>query len=305
LSSRDDGGPAAQAAFVTGRLDVRAVGLALLVMAVLGASYTMVKLGLRDLPVFGSLMLRMALATIVLVAHARWRHLPLAFRGRAAAFVAGQTAAFVLNQALLYLGLTMTTAGRAAILFNVQPFFTLILLPRFVPSERLTVRRSTGTAIAFVGVVLVLIERGTAGGALLGDVLVLLGALAWSANTIMNKTMPRELPTVSVIAWNVAAAVPVMGLMTLLLESRASWHFTAAAIASVVFLGVVAAAAGFVLFVWLIRTYSAARVNVFVFLSPVFGLLIAWLVLAEPISLLQAVGAFTVAAGIWVVNSGA
>ena len=274
-------------------------------MAVLGASYTMVKLGLRDLPVFGSLMLRMALATIVLVAHARWRHLPLAFRGRAAAFVAGQTAAFVLNQALLYLGLTMTTAGRAAILFNVQPFFTLILLPRFVPSERLTVRRSTGTAIAFVGVVLVLIERGTAGGALLGDVLVLLGALAWSANTIMNKTMPRELPTVSVIAWNVAAAVPVMGLMTLLLESRASWHFTAAAIASVVFLGVVAAAAGFVLFVWLIRTYSAARVNVFVFLSPVFGLLIAWLVLAEPISLLQAVGAFTVAAGIWVVNSGA
>ena len=63
-------------------------------------------------------------------------------------------------------------------------------------------------------------------------------------------------------------------------------------------------AAGFVLFVWLIRTYSAARVNVFVFLSPVFGLLIAWLVLGEPISLLQAGGALAVAAGIWVVNSG-
>jgi len=67
----------------------------------------------------------------------------------------------------------------------------------------------------------------------------------------------------------------------------------------------VAAAAGFVLFVWLIRTYSAARVNMFVFLSPVFGLVIAWLVLGEPISLLQAVGALAVAAGIGVVNSGA
>ena len=290
---------------VAGRLDTRAVGLAVLVMAILGASYTMVKLGLRDLPVFGSLTLRMLLATIVLVAYVGWRKLPLIYRGRAAWFIAAQTAAFVLNQALLYLGLTMTTAGRAAILFNVQPFFTLLLLPRFVPSERLTVRRSAGTAIAFIGVVLVLIERGTAGGALLGDLLVLLGALAWSANTIMNKTMPRELHTVSVIAWNVAGAVPVMGLLTLVLEPRATWHFTAAAVASVIYLGVVAAAAGFVLFVWLIRTYSAARVNVFVFLSPVFGLVIAWLVLGEPISLLQAVGALAVAAGIGVVNSGA
>src|SRR5262245_11268454 len=105
--------PAGQAALFTVRLDARSVGLALLVMAVLGASYTMVKLGLRDLPVFGSLTLRMALATIVLVTYARWRHLPLAFSGRAASFVAAQTAAFVLNQALLYLGLTMTTAGRA------------------------------------------------------------------------------------------------------------------------------------------------------------------------------------------------
>src|SRR5437867_10884179 len=50
-------------------------------MAILGASYTMVKLGLRDLPVFGSLMLRMLLATIVLVAYAGWRKLPLIYRG--------------------------------------------------------------------------------------------------------------------------------------------------------------------------------------------------------------------------------
>src|SRR5262249_53683972 len=275
------------------------------VMAVLGVAYTMVKVGLRDLPVFGSLTLRMVLAAIVLVAYARWRPLPLAFGGRAAWVVAAPTIAFVLNQALLYVGLTMTTAGRAAILFNVQPFFTLILLPRFVPSERMTVRRVVGTSIAFVGVVLVLAERGTAGGALLGDLLILLGALAWSANTIMNKTMPTELPTVSGITWNVAGAAPVMGLLTLLLESHARWRFTAAAVGSVIYLGVVAAGAGFVLFVWLIRTYSAARVNVFVFLSPVFGLVIAWLVLGEAISLLQVVGAFAVAVGICGVVVGA
>ncbi len=246
----------------------------------------------------------MIVATAVLYAYSRWRGVPLRYRGRAAGFLVAGTAVFVAQQVLLYLGLTMTTAGRAAILFNAQPFFTLLLLPWFVPAERLTVRRGAGTALAFVGVVLVLLERGTAGGSLWGDLLVLLGALGWTGNTILNKLMPRELPTVSAILWSVAGAIPAMAVLTLLLEPRGRWHMTAAAVGSVLYLGAVVAGLGFVVFVWLTRTYSPSRVNAFVFLSPVFGVLIGWVVLGEPISALQAVGALAVAAGILVVNTG-
>ena len=286
------------------RLDGRGLVIAVVTMAILGGSYAMVKLGLRDLPVFGSLLLRMIVATGILYAYSRWRGLPLTYRGRAARFLVAGTAVFVAQQVLLYLGLTMTTAGRAAILFNAQPFFTLLLLPWFVPSERLTARRGAGTALAFVGVVLVLLERGTAGGSLWGDLLVLLGALGWTGNTILNKLMPRELPTVSAILWSVAGAIPPMAVLTLLLEPGGRWHVTAAAVGSVLYLGAVVAGFGFVVFVWLTRTYSPSRVNVFVFLSPVFGVLIGWVVLGEPISTLQAVGALAVAAGILVVNTG-
>ncbi len=192
---------------------------------------------------------------------------------------------------------------RLIYIFNAQPFFTLLLLPWFVPSERLTARRGAGTALAFVGVVLVLLERGTAGGSLWGDLLVLLGALGWTGNTILNKLMPRELPTVSAILWSVAGAIPAMAVLTLLLEPRGRWHMTAAAVGSVLYLGAVVAGLGFVVFVWLTRTYSPSRVNVFVFLSPVFGVLIGWAVLDEPISALQALGGLAVAAGILVVNT--
>ena len=286
------------------RLDSRGLVIAVVTMAILGGSYAMVKLGLRDLPVFGSLLLRMIVATLILYAYSRWRGLPLAYRGRAARFLVAGTVVFVAQQVLLYLGLTMTTAGRAAILFNAQPFFTLLLLPWFVPSERLTARRGAGTALAFVGVVLVLLERGTAGGSLWGDLLVLLGALGWAGNTILNKLMPRELPTVSAILWSVAGAIPPMAVLTLLLEPGGRWHVTAAAVGSVLYLGAVVAGFGFVVFVWLTRTYSPSRVNVFVFLAPVFGVLIGWAVLGEPISALQAVGGLAVAAGILVVNTG-
>ena len=285
-----------------GRLDARAAGLAVLAMAILGGSYTAGKIALQDLPVFGMLLLRMLLTAGALGAYAAWARVPLAQGGRATGFIAAHTVCFVMSQAMLYIGLTMTSAGRAAILFNMQPFFTLLLLPLLVPTERLTLRRWLGTGAAFLGVALVLAERGISGGSLLGDLLVLLGALGWTGNVVLTKTMPREINPVAMIFWNAAAAIPVLGLLTLTLEPQARWNLGAAAIGSVLYLGVVAAGLGFVLLVWLTRTYAASRVNVFVFLAPVFGVLIGWAVLGESIGALQAFGALAVATGILIVS---
>lgn len=286
-----------------GRLDGRAIGLAVLAMAILGGSYTVGKFALQDLPVFGMLMARMAVTTLALGAYAVWARVPLAQSGRAAWYVLAQAGFFILSQSLLFVALRMTSAGRAAILFNMQPFFTLLLLPLFVPAERVTRRRWLGTLAAFLGVALVLSDRGTAAVSLLGDLLVLVAALGWTGSIVLNKRMPREIGAVSVIFWNALAAIPVFGLLTLLLEPAGAWHATASAIASVLYLGVVAAGLGFVLIVWLVRSYSASRVNVFVFLSPVFGVFFGWALLGETVGPLQALGAAAVAAGILIVST--
>jgi drug/metabolite transporter (DMT)-like permease len=271
-------------------------------MAVLGGSYTAGKVAVHDLPVFGTLELRMLITTAVLGAYAWWARVPLAYRGGEARFIAAQTGFFLMAQTLLFIGLTMTSAGRAAILFNMQPFFTLLVLPLFVPSERLTARRWAGTAIAFAGVALVLAERGMTSGALLGDLLCLISALGWTGNVILNKRMPTAIHPAAIIFWSAAASIPVFLLVTLTLESGAAWNFTAGAVAGVLYLGMIAATLGFVLMVWLTVNYSASRVNVFVFLSPVFGVLIGWAMLGEPITVQQALGAAAVAAGILLVS---
>lgn len=285
------------------RLDARAAGLAVLAMAILGGSYTAGKVALQDLPVFGMLLLRMIVTTATLGCYAAWAHVPLAYGRRAMGFILSQAGFFLMSQVALYIGLTMTSAGRAAILFNMQPFFTLLLLPLLVPAERLTLRRWLGTGAAFAGVALVLAERGVAGGSLLGDALCLLGALGWTGNVILNKTMPQEVNSAALIFWNCVATIPALAVLTLALEPQSAWGFTAASAASVLYLGVVAAGLGFVLIVWLVRSYSASRVNVFVFLSPVFGVLIAWALLGESIGTLQALGALAVAAGILIVST--
>jgi drug/metabolite transporter (DMT)-like permease len=291
---------------VPDRLDARAVALMLLLTAIWGGSYTFVKLGFRDLPVFASLFLRMVVASALLLAYSRLAAIPLLYPRRGTLFLLGAIGAFVWSQVPLYAGLTLTTAGRGSIFFNTQPFFTLALLPLFVAEETFTLRKLAGTALAFAGVALLFLERlGTeAGGGLLGDGLVLLGALGWTATNILTKTMPREVHPASFILWSAAGALPVMGALTLLLEPGQPWRLTPLALASLLYLGGVAAAFSFVAFTWLIRHYPALQVNAFVFLSPVFGLLIGWAALGEPLSLAQGAGALLVGGGIWLVNTG-
>ena len=272
-------------------------------MLLIGGSFAVVKVGLRDLPVFGLLLLRLLVASLALASYMAWAGLPFLYSGRARQFVLWQTVAFAVGQVLLYLGLAQTTAGRGAILLNVQPCFTLLLLPLFVPTEHLDARRVLGTVVAFAGVVFVLAERGVSGGTWLGDLLVLASAALWTSNVIMNKAMPAEIHPVPLIFWGVTGAVPVAAAMTLIFEPNATWRLTTEAVASVIYLGVVIAAFSFVAFVWLTRTYSAGRVNAFVFLSPVFGVLIGWIALGEQLTWTQAAGTFGVAAGIWIVNT--
>ena len=76
---------------------------------------------------------------------------------------------------------------------------------------------------------------------MLGDFLVLVAALGWTGAIILNKRMPGEISAVSVIFWSSAGAIPVYGLLTLLLEPGDTWHLTASAIGSLLYLGVVAA----------------------------------------------------------------
>ncbi|MGQ0512651.1 MAG: DMT family transporter [Betaproteobacteria bacterium] len=277
--------------------------LAVLAMAVLGGSYTAGKVALQDLPAFGLLALRMAVTTLALGAYAFWIGLSLAQRGASVRYIIAQTVIFALTQAFLFVALGMTSAGRVAILFNMQPFFTLLLLPLFVAGDRLTPRRWLGTGIAFAGVALVLAERGTGGASLVGDLLALVSAVGWTGNIILNKRMPGQFNPVSMVFWNCAGAIPLFALLSFALEPAETWRFTLPAVASVLYLGVIAACLGFVLVAWLTRAYSASRVNVFVFLSPVFGVLIGWAVLGEAITLMQGLGALAVAAGILVVTA--
>ena len=60
--------------------------------------------------------------------------------------------------------------------------------------------------------------------------------------------------------------------------------------------------ASYLLWFWLIRHYPATRLSSFTMLTPVFGLLLGAVLLAEPVTTRLLIALATVAAGIAVVN---
>lgn len=271
--------------------------------ALWGGSFTAVKAGFRDLPVLGSLGMRMALAFLALYAWARLRQLPLWYGPRANGWLLAAAFFFMWTQLCVYLGVNWTTAGRGAVFFNTQPFFTLFLVPLFVGGERFTVRKLTGTALAFGGVVLLFLERFVGGGSasVIGDLVVLGGAVAWAGQMVILKCFPREVHPVSPILWGALFTLPPAWALHFLTEAGRPWRWTPVAVGSVLYLSFVAVAFSFVCFTWLLLHYPAIRLNAFVFLTPVFGVLFGWLILGEPLSLQQILGVAFVGAGVWLV----
>ena len=95
-----------------------------------------------------------------------------------------------------------------------------------------------------------------------------------------------------------------MGLLSWGFETGRTFAFSGRAIASILYLGLLSAAFGFVAFAWLIQRNTATRVTALTFLTPVFGVTYSWLLLRETLGPIQLLGVLGVCLGVYIVNSG-
>ena len=79
-------------------------------------------------------------------------------------------------------------------------------------------------------------------------------------------------------------------------------HVSVLAWAALAFQVVIVTSISYLVWFWLVRHYPATRLSSFTMLTPVFGLLLGAMLLAEPITLRLVMALATVAAGIVVVN---
>jgi drug/metabolite transporter (DMT)-like permease len=212
--------------------------------------------------------------------------------------------AFAVEFVLLFLALDLTSVTRVSVIYYTMPIWFALAAHVLIPGERLTAVKSVGLALAFGGVVVAFVGRGEAAGtgALLGDVLALLSAMAWAAIALIVRA--TELKTVRPevqLLWQLVVSAPLLFLAAIFfgpaLRDPELIHW-----AGLGFQIVAVVSAGFLFWFWLLTVYPASTVAAFAFLAPIFGVSLGWYFLDEAVGPRILVALALVCVGLVLVN---
>lgn len=219
-------------------------------------------------------------------------------------------ALFALEYLLVGEGLRLTSAAHIVVFLYTAPIFAALGLHWKLPSEKLAPLQWLGIALAFAGIAVAFVVRdGTPAGisgdlsqVILGDLLGLLGGLAWGATTVVIRTTRlARLSASQTLMYQLLGAFALL-LPAALVLGQTTFKPTGFVLAEFAFQCLVVSFASFLVWFWLLRHYLASRLGVFSFLTPLFGVVLgAWL-LGEHIAPSFVVGAGMVLAGIVLVS---
>ena len=248
--------------------------------------------------------LRSACAAFVIAAWMLARGIPMRPSRGTGGWVVVIATVFALEFVCLYIGLALTTAGRGSVLLYTAPFFVAIGGHRLL-ADPLTPGRIGGLVLAFVGVVVALADRGDgiAHGDWRGDLLCLAAGIAWAITTLVLKSTPlRSEPPERTLLLQLAISAPMLAGVSLAVGEPGV--FASAPMVWVAFAWQVLAVASFSYLGWftMVQRHSPASVSVFTFLTPLFGVGFAALLLREALTMSLLAAAALIAGGIWLVN---
>ena len=288
------------------QLDGRAAAILLACCLFWGVQQVLVKATLPELaPVFQA-ALRFVGATVLLMLWCAWRGVPLWSRDGTLwpGLLAGVL--FAAEFAAMYLGLQLTTASRLTVFLYTSPFWVALLLPLFVPAERLRRLQWIGLACAFAGVAFALREGFAPGGAGVtwpGDLLGLAAGALWGLTTVtIRASRLVQASPEKMLFYQVAVSAVTLPLLSAALGESWHWQWSAFARASLAVQTVIGAFVSYLVWMWLLAHYPATRVSAFVFLTPIFALITGALWLGESVTPTLLLALALVAAGIVLVN---
>jgi drug/metabolite transporter (DMT)-like permease len=203
-----------------------------------------------------------------------------------------------------YVALRHLASGVGAIVASTNPL-TLALVAPWLLREPLTPVKLAGMLLGFGGVVAIMLVRTGTGSADPGDVaLAFTGVLGSVASTIVFKRWCDELDLRAVNALQLLAAGVVLLPLALVLEGAPHANWSPQLVVSFWYVVLVMSLGASLLWFWLLAHGEASRVSAYYFLTPVFGLALAALLLHEPVGVRDLGGLIAIALGISLVQRG-
>jgi drug/metabolite transporter (DMT)-like permease len=287
-----------------GRIDARDWSLLAALSVLWGGSFFFNGLVLRELPPFTLVLLRVAIAALILlpVLYAHRLAFPKGWTGWRPYFL---VALFnnVLPFSLIVTGQTYIPSGLASILNATTPLFTVLVMAA-AGEEKLIVRRVAGVIVGLIGVIV--LRGGGLGfesGQGLGILLCLAAALSYGISALIARRALSDSPPLATATFQLMASSLMMAVVAGIFERP--WQLPvpgAVTWLAVLGLAALSTALAYIVFFQILRRSGATNVMLVTLLVPVTAILLGAFVLGEHISPREIIGALVIGSALLLID---
>jgi len=286
-------------------LDAIAVGVTIGLCLSWGFNNVAIKLAIHDIPPLTQSAARSAIAAVLVGLWTQARGMPLFRRDGTlrAGILAGVL--FALEFLLIYRGLVWTTVTRGTLFLYLAPFFVVIGSRWLVPGDQFQLSQWLGLLLSFIGIAIAfgVPTPATTPHQALGDIMLIGDAFAWAATTLVIKISPlNRVSAEKTLLYQLVVSAPLLGAGAILFGEHIDRMPSPLALGAFAYQTVWVVSLTFAVWFALVVRYSAARLSVFTFLAPLFGVAAGHIVLNEPLTPAFALAVALVAGGLLLVN---
>jgi drug/metabolite transporter (DMT)-like permease len=217
----------------------------------------------------------------------------------------GLTGVFTYN-VFFFKGLKLINAGRASIIIANNPIFIAILSAYFF-KEKLNLIKVVGIIISVTGAIIVIskgnlneILQGNIGR---GEIYIFCCVLSWVVYSLIGKVVMDDLSPISSVFYSC-----VIGTFFLFFPAYFEGilnnfhHYPIMAWTGIFYLGIFGTVVGFVWYYEGIKRIGPTKASLFINFVPVSAVILAFMILDEPITLSLFIGTILVCAGVYLTN---
>ena len=273
-----------------------------------GASFIATKIGVKDVTPITVVWLRFGMGVVILgIAVIARKEFAWPARNEWAYFALLGLLGITWHQWLQSTGLVTAQASTTAWIVATTPIF-MALLGWLVLKERLTVLQTAGIGLAAVGV-LVVVSNGNLTSIFSGkfgtpgDYLIMLSAPNWAVFSTLSRRGLQKHPAARMMLY-----VMTFGWLFSSIGFFAGGHFSqipklsAGGWIGVSFLGIFCSGLAYIAWYDGLQAIAASQVGAFLYLEPLVAVVVAGVILSEPITWISLTGGGVILLGVYLVN---
>lgn len=210
----------------------------------------------------------------------------------------------VLQYFFFYIGLSETSGVKSSVIVASNVFIAILIAAFIFKSEKITVRKALGSAVGFIGILIINLDGLTSGRMrITGEGFILLSTVAYSISSGLMKNYSKRISTTLLSGWQFIIGGIVMTAIGLLCGGKIQ-AYGFKPMLMLLYLAFVSAAA-YSLWSMLLKYNDISSVAIYGFMNPMFGYFLSAVLLneaGEALGLKALIALLLVCAGILIVN---